>query len=106
VASVPAPKSAEILYRAAEILGQRKEEYSKDMTREWAKVLAGNAQATCRKSIDMSITCGRRAAALRANDSFGATEQNRHESTAVDWRLRNDHAWNSRWRYVLEMKPR
>jgi len=37
---VPAPKRAEILYRAAEILVQRKEEYSKDMTREMGKVLA------------------------------------------------------------------
>jgi aldehyde dehydrogenase (NAD+) len=37
---VPAPKRAEILYRTAELLVQRKEEFSKDMTREMGKVLA------------------------------------------------------------------
>src|SRR5437016_7071049 len=37
---VPAPKRAEILYRAAELLLLRKEEFSKDMTRERGKGLA------------------------------------------------------------------
>src|SRR5882672_4183836 len=37
---VPAPKRAEILFRAAELLVQRKEDFSKDMTREMGKVLA------------------------------------------------------------------
>ncbi len=37
---VPAPKRAEILYRAGELLGQRKEKYAQDMTREMGKVLA------------------------------------------------------------------
>ena len=37
---VPAPKRAEILYRAAELLVHRKEEFSRDMTREMGKVLA------------------------------------------------------------------
>src|SRR5215468_2056491 len=36
---VPAPKRAEILYRAAEVLIQRKEEYSQLMTREMGKVI-------------------------------------------------------------------
>ena len=36
---VPAPKRAEILYRAGELLTQRKEQYARDMTREMGKVL-------------------------------------------------------------------
>jgi len=37
---VPAPRRAEIVFKAAEILGQRKEQYSVEMTREMGKVLA------------------------------------------------------------------
>ena len=36
---VPAPRRAEIIYRAAEMLMERKEEYSRDMTREMGKIL-------------------------------------------------------------------
>jgi aldehyde dehydrogenase (NAD+) len=36
---VPAPRRAEIIYAAAEMLAERKEEYSRDMTREMGKVL-------------------------------------------------------------------
>jgi alpha-ketoglutaric semialdehyde dehydrogenase len=36
---VPAPKRAEIIYRAAEILTERKDAYARDMTREMGKVL-------------------------------------------------------------------
>src|SRR5579872_2265515 len=36
---VPAPRRAEIVYRASEILIERKEEYSRDMTREMGKVI-------------------------------------------------------------------
>src|SRR5271167_555362 len=50
---VPAPKRAEILYRAAELLVQRKEEYSKDMTREMGKVLA-EARGDVQEAIDMT----------------------------------------------------
>jgi alpha-ketoglutaric semialdehyde dehydrogenase len=37
---VPAPRRAEVVFRAAEILIERKEEYARDMTREMGKVLA------------------------------------------------------------------
>src|ERR1700758_975301 len=50
---VPAPKRAEILFRAAELLVQRKEEYSKDMTREMAKVLA-ETRGDVQEAIDMT----------------------------------------------------
>src|SRR5206468_5245980 len=36
---VPAPRRAEIVYRAAEMLMERKEDYARDMTREMGKVL-------------------------------------------------------------------
>ncbi|HZC65449.1 MAG TPA: aldehyde dehydrogenase family protein, partial [Candidatus Dormibacteraeota bacterium] len=50
---VPAPKRAEILYRTAELLLQRKEELSKDMTREMGKVLA-ETRGDVQEAIDMT----------------------------------------------------
>src|SRR5215510_29788 len=35
----PAPRRGEIIYRAAQILQERKEDYARDMTREMGKVL-------------------------------------------------------------------
>ena len=37
---VPAPQRAEIIFRAGEILIERKEEFARDMTREMGKVLS------------------------------------------------------------------
>src|SRR5438093_12337956 len=50
---VPAPKRAEILFRAAELLVQRKEQFSKDMTREMGKVLA-ETRGDVQETIDMT----------------------------------------------------
>ena len=50
---VPAPKRAEILFRAAELLVQRKEEFAKDMTREMGKVLA-ETRGDVQEAIDMT----------------------------------------------------
>jgi alpha-ketoglutaric semialdehyde dehydrogenase len=49
----PAPKRAEILFRAAEMLLQRKEDFSKDMTREMGKVLA-ETRGDVQEAIDMT----------------------------------------------------
>jgi alpha-ketoglutaric semialdehyde dehydrogenase len=49
----PAPKRAEILFRAAELLVQRKEELSKDMTREMGKVLT-ETRGDVQEAIDMT----------------------------------------------------
>jgi alpha-ketoglutaric semialdehyde dehydrogenase len=50
---VPAPKRAEILFRTAEILVCRKEEFAKDMTREMGKVLA-ETRGDVQEAIDMT----------------------------------------------------
>ena len=50
---VPAPKRAEVLFRAAELLVLRKEEFSKDMTREMGKVLA-ETRGDVQEAIDMT----------------------------------------------------
>src|SRR3989475_12892298 len=50
---VPAPKRAEILFRAAELLLQRKEEFSKDMTREMGIVLT-ETRGDVQEAIDMT----------------------------------------------------
>ena len=50
---VPAPKRAEILFRAAELLVKRKEEFSRDMTREMGKVLV-ETRGDVQEAIDMT----------------------------------------------------
>ncbi len=50
---MPAPRRAEIVFRAAEILIERKEEYARDMTREMGKVLAET-----RGDVQEAIDCG------------------------------------------------
>src|SRR6202022_1333154 len=50
---VPAPKRAEILFRAAELILGRKEQFSRDMTREMGKVLA-ETRGDVQEAIDMT----------------------------------------------------
>ncbi|HEV2386821.1 MAG TPA: aldehyde dehydrogenase family protein [Candidatus Acidoferrales bacterium] len=50
---VPAPKRAEILFRAAELLLARKEELAREMTREMGKVVA-EARGDVQEAIDMT----------------------------------------------------
>jgi acyl-CoA reductase-like NAD-dependent aldehyde dehydrogenase len=51
--ALPAPKRGEILFRAAEILVRRKEEFARDMTREMGKVLA-ETRGDVQEAIDMT----------------------------------------------------
>jgi aldehyde dehydrogenase (NAD+) len=50
---VPAPRRAEVLFRAAEILAQQKESLARDMTREMGKVL-DEARGDVQEAIDMT----------------------------------------------------
>jgi aldehyde dehydrogenase (NAD+) len=54
---VPAPRRAEILFRAAQLLVERKEEYSRQMTREMGKVLK-ETRGDVQEAIDMSYYMG------------------------------------------------
>jgi aldehyde dehydrogenase (NAD+) len=50
---VPAPKRAEILYRAAQILSERKDDYARTMTREMGKIL-DETRGDVQEAVDMS----------------------------------------------------
>ena len=50
---VPAPKRAEILFRAAQIIAERKEVFARDMTREMGKVLE-ETRGDVQEAIDMT----------------------------------------------------
>ena len=51
---VPAPKRAEILFRAAELIAERKEQFARDMTREMGKVLE-ETRGDVQEAIDMTF---------------------------------------------------
>src|SRR5947207_4649065 len=50
---IPAPRRAEILFKAGELLIQRKEEFARDMTREMGKVLK-ETRGDVQEAIDMT----------------------------------------------------
>jgi alpha-ketoglutaric semialdehyde dehydrogenase len=50
---VPAPRRAEILFRAAQLLADRKEDFARDMTREMGKVL-DETRGDVQEAIDMT----------------------------------------------------
>ena len=50
---VPAPQRAEILFRAAQLIGARKDEFARDMTREMGKVL-DETRGDVQEAIDMT----------------------------------------------------
>src|SRR5688572_21856689 len=51
---VPAPKRAELLFRAAQLLVERKEQFARDMTREMGKVLS-ETRGDVQEAIDMTF---------------------------------------------------
>ena len=90
----PAPKRGEILFRVAELLVKRKEDYSRDMTREMGKVLA-EARGDVQEAIDMTYyMAGEGPEIVRPDDSVGIAEQICDERATADWRVRNDYPWN------------
>jgi len=54
---VPAPRRAEILYRAAELLVRRKDDLARDMTREMGKILT-ETRGDVQEAIDMTYYMG------------------------------------------------
>lgn len=52
--AMPAPKRAEILYKAGELLVHRKEQFAQDMTREMGKVIK-EARGDVQEAIDMTF---------------------------------------------------
>ena len=51
---VPAPVRAEMLFRAARLIEERKEQYARDMTREMGKVLS-ETRGDVQEAIDMTF---------------------------------------------------
>src|SRR3982074_3495993 len=71
---IPAPRRAEIVFRAAEILIERKEEYARDMTREMGKALA-ETRGDVQEAIDAAY--------------YNAGEGRRMFGPTVPWETRN-----------------
>ena len=78
---VPAPRRAELLFRAAEIIAARKEQFARDMTREMGKVLE-EARGDVQEAIDMTY--------------FMAGEGRRMYGQTVPSELRNKFAMSLR----------
>ena len=46
---LPAPVRAEMLFKAAQLIADRRSQYARDMTREMGKVSKRDTRATCRR---------------------------------------------------------
>jgi alpha-ketoglutaric semialdehyde dehydrogenase len=78
---VPAPKRAELLFRAAELIVERKEQFARDMTREMGKVLE-ETRGDVQEAIDMTY--------------FMAGEGRRQYGQTVPSELRDKYAMSVR----------
>ena len=88
---VPAPRRAEILYAASQLLAERKEQFARDMTREMGKVLKRPA-AMCRKPSTPATTWPARAAACSAPPRPPSCPTSSPWRCAARRGLRHDHA--------------
>src|SRR6266446_4414053 len=88
---VPAPRRAEIVFRAAEILVERKEEYAREMTREMGKVLA-ETRGDVQEAIDAAYYNAGGTPPLRSHGAVGDAQQVRHGGAPANRRLRHDNA--------------
>ena len=85
---VPAPRRAEMLFRAAQLLAERKDALARDMTREMGKVL-DETRGDVQEAIDMTFFMageGRRQA--RADRAVRAARQVRDVGPPAARRLR------------------
>jgi aldehyde dehydrogenase (NAD+) len=96
--ALPAPKRGEILYRAAEILVKRKEDFSRDMTREMGKVL-DETRGDVQEAIDMTYYMageGRRSSARRRRPRCPTSSRCRCASRSAS--PASSRRGTSRWR--------
>ena len=86
---VPAPRRAELLYRAAQLIAERKEPLARDMTREMGKILdetRGDVQEAIEKRPINRISARRRAGTSRqCSYARRAAAIARATSSAVDF---------------------
>ncbi len=88
---VPAPRRAEIVFRAAEMLLERKEEYARDMTREMGKILK-ETRGDTQEAIDTAYYfAGEGRRMFGPYYAVGAAEQIRHGGADSRRRLRHDY---------------
>ena len=89
---VPAPRRAELLFRAAQLIAERKDALARDMTREMGKILDETRRRCAGSDRHDVLHGGRRPPPVRADRSVRAARQVRDVRPAAPGRLRPDHA--------------
>ena len=88
---MPAPKRAELLFRAAHLLLERKESFARDMTREMGKVL-DETRGDVQEAIDMTYYIAGEGRRLYGQTVPPSYQQVRDVGATATWRLRHHHA--------------